>query len=274
MTTPILPLLIEPNDFHQWQQDNVGHENIRIIDLSSKDNFNQGHIQNALHLPYEALLLRQPPHPGKLPSKEQLINVFNYLGLSDDTHFVVCDDEGGGWAGRFIWTLDIIGHHKYTYINGGMLAWNKEGLPLEQVENSVTPSQIETLVLDTQPRAQLTDILARLTDDNFRIWDARSPDEHFGRRTTAAKNGRIPGAINCEWTSLMDPTQGYKIRVDAQQVLSQLGLDTHKAIVTHCQTHHRSGFTYLVGKILGFNIQAYDGSWSEWGNHPETPVES
>jgi len=44
-------------------------------------------------------------------------------------------------------------------------------------------------------------------------------------------------------------------------------------MITHCQSHHRSGFTYLVGKALGFNIRAYHGSWAEWGNHPTTPVE-
>ena len=56
--------------------------------------------------------------------------------------------------------------------------------------------------------------------------------------------------------------------------LAELGISTDKQIVTHCQTHHRSGFTYLLGKVLGFpNIKAYPGSWSEWGNLPDTPIE-
>ncbi|MBT3897162.1 MAG: sulfurtransferase, partial [Gammaproteobacteria bacterium] len=49
---------------------------------------------------------------------------------------------------------------------------------------------------------------------------------------------------------------------------------TDKKIITHCQTHHRSGLTYLIGKSLGYDIKAYPGSWSEWGNHPDTPVET
>jgi len=90
---------------------------------------------------------------------------------------------------------------------------------------------------------------------------------------TAAKNGHIPGAINAEWTSLMDRNNSLRIRKDAKEYLASLGLTSDKSIVTHCQSHHRSGFTYLVGKALGFNIRAYHGSWSEWGNHPNTPVE-
>ena len=82
-----------------------------------------------------------------------------------------------------------------------------------------------------------------------------------------------PGAINCEWTSMMDPANGLRIREDAQAQLKQMGLDQNTSIITHCQSHHRSGFTYILGKLLGFDIKAYDGSWSEWGNHPTTPVE-
>ena len=58
-----------------------------------------------------------------------------------------------------------------------------------------------------------------------------------------------------------------------KEELEELGITPNKKIITHCQTHHRSGLAYFVGKLLGLNIKAYDGSWSEWGNHPDTPVE-
>ena len=64
-----------------------------------------------------------------------------------------------------------------------------------------------------------------------------------------------------------------RIRTDAREYLASLGLTADKRIITHCQSHHRSGFTYLVGKAVGLNIRAYHGSWAEWGNHPTTPVE-
>ena len=71
----------------------------------------------------------------------------------------------------------------------------------------------------------------------------------------------------------MDRDNALRIRTDAREYLAALGLTADKRIVTHCQSHHRSGFTYLVGKALGFNIRGYHGSWAEWGNHPTTPVE-
>ena len=65
-----------------------------------------------------------------------------------------------------------------------------------------------------------------------------------------------------------------RIREDALERLAAIGIDPSKPTVTHCQSHHRSGFTYMLGRILGFvDIRAYDGSWWEWGNRPDTPVE-
>src|SRR5690606_7739948 len=126
------------------------------------------------------------------------------------------------------------------------------------------------VTIDPDALVEVIDILAQLNDPHFVIWDARSPEEYRGERSGAQKAGHIPGAINCEWTQLMDHQNGLRIRPDAEDYLAPKGLTRDKHIVTHCQSHHRSGFTYLVGKTLGFNIKGYHGSWAEWGNHPDT----
>ena len=64
-----------------------------------------------------------------------------------------------------------------------------------------------------------------------------------------------------------------RLRTDLEEVLAGLGLNGDKVIITHCQSHHRSGLSYMVGRLLGLNIRAYHGSWSEWGNRQDTPIE-
>lgn len=270
-----LPLVISANSFAEKLTSSALPEDICVVDLSEETNFIAGHIPGAIYLPYRMLVAGEAPAPGKLPNQERLTEIFQYLGLTPETHFIVCDDEGGGWAGRFIWTLDVIGHKHYSYIDGGMIAWKAMGLPIEtgQQENLRTRTDIIIKDIDRSPIIDLDEIVQELPNKTFIVWDARSPQEYDGSKVVAAKGGHIPGAINAQWTDLMDRENNFIIRQDAQAYLQHLGLDGTLPVITHCQTHHRSGFTYLVGKTLGFDIRAYDGSWSEWGNHPDTPVE-
>jgi len=259
--------LIEPEQFNSLQG------KILLIDLCSDQQYLQAHIPGAVHVSAGELLNGQPPAPGKLPDNERLNRMFSRIGLTPDTTVVVYDDEGGGWAGRMAWTLDVIGHDNWVYINGGLKAWQQANLPLESNPNQPEPSSV-SVSINTAPIVDAEDIMANLGNDNYVIWDARSRGEFEGTKVVSMRGGHIPGAIHCEWTSLMDPHRGLRLRGDSKEYLESLGLTPNKTIVTHCQTHHRSGFTYLVARILGYpDIRAYHGSWSEWGNRQDTPVE-
>lgn len=266
-----LPLLLEPDELLPRLND----DSILIIDCSSAKNFQQAHIPGSLHLPPASLQCGIKPASGKLPGLAALSTLFAGLGLRSDQHVVAVDDEGGGWAGRLIWTLDCIGHKHYSLLNGGAVAWAREGYPVTQTITPAGPGDDAVTAIDPAPIAQLQDILSLLGDEQLAIWDARSAGEYAGTKILAERGGHIPGAAHLEWTELMDQDRNLRLLPlpQIQAMLEQRGLTPDKHIVTHCQTHHRSGLTYFVAKLLGYpRIQGYDGSWSEWGNHADTPV--
>ncbi len=264
------PLLLEPEDL----QSRLADENLLIIDQSKLETYLNAHIPGAVHLDFKDLQLGQKPTPGALPSLEQLSVVFSNLGLTIDKHVVVYDDEGGGWAGRLIWVLDMIGHTRYSYLNGGIHAWLQAGLNTDRAQQSAIKSDYTVAELDHQFELTKDQILERIGQDDFAIWDARSEKEYTGEKVISIRGGHIPGAVNYEWTKGMDTDRGLRIKdlTEFDALLNSLGLTQEKEIATHCQTHHRSGFTYLVGKILGRNMKAYAGSWAEWGSDTATPI--
>ena len=104
----------------------------------------------------------------------------------------------------------------------------------------------------------------------------RSPAEFTGARKFADRAGHIPGAAHLEWTDMMDKQRNLRLLPDDQlrAMLAERGVTPDKEIITYCQTHHRSAYSYVVLKHLGYeNVRGYPGSWSDWGNNPALPVE-
>lgn len=270
--TDSLPLLLEPEQLEPL----LGRPDLLILDTSSAANYERHHVPGAIHIPPQSLQAGIKPAVGRLPEAAQLSELFSRVGLSPGKHVIAYDDEGGGWAGRLIWTLDVLGHRNYSYLNGGLPAWVNEGHPVETQVNTGTPTAF-TAQIDAAPVASLDQIVAGIGDPQRAIWDARSADEYAGRKVVAARGGHIPGAANLDWLELMDRSRNLRLLPleSIRARLQQLGITPDKQVVTHCQTHHRSGLTYLALKLLGYpRIQAYDGSWGEWGNRTDTPIET
>jgi thiosulfate/3-mercaptopyruvate sulfurtransferase len=272
MTEPLLPLLVEA-DVLQGHLDNP---RLLIVDLGKAEAYARGHVPGAVFLDYAHIVRMAKPVGGLLPDEAQLSVVLSNIGLTPETHVVAYDDEGGGKAARLLWTLEACGHEHYSLLNGGLHVWVNEGHPLDQEVRTPRPSEYEAQV---QPNREAVVgrqfILEHLNDPEVALLDARSPAEYNGEKCYAARGGHIPGAINIEWTEFMDQSHNLRIKAIAElrNMLEEKGFSPDKIVVAYCQTHHRSAHTWFVLKYLGYNARGYEGSWSDWGNQPDTPIE-
>lgn len=273
MTTP-LPLLIEADELVRQ----LDRQDLLVVDLCDAEVHEAGHIPGAVPLPFRSLLRQEPPITGLLPHAADLSRTLAAIGLRPDHHVVAYDNTGNGRASRLLWTLEVIGHPGgYSLLNGGLPAWQAEGLPLERGVAPITGEARYPVRLDQAPRsrADRSMILERLNDPGLRILDARSRQEFLGTDVRAARGGHIPGARHLEWTELLDADNHgrLKARDTLRQMLEQRDLRPEHTVITHCQSHHRSALSWFVLRLLGYtDVRGYDGSWSDWGNATDTPV--
>ncbi|SDM01016.1 thiosulfate/3-mercaptopyruvate sulfurtransferase [Modicisalibacter muralis] len=269
----LLPLIVEPEQLAE----HLDAAQLLIVDVPLKaDSYAEGHVPGAVFLDHRRLLRGAGDVPNDVPDEDALSVLFSSLGLTRDTHVVAYDDEGGGWAGRLLWTLELIGHTRYSYLNGGIHAWRDAGLAQSTENHPPQPSDYQAEILNPRAIIEREELIERLGERHLAVWDARSPQEYRGEKGQNKHLGHIPGAVNMQWTDAMDPQRGLRIRDYAELIteLEALGLTPDMEVITHCQSHHRSGFTWLVGKALGFErMRGYAGSWQEWGNRDDTPIE-
>lgn len=266
-------LLIEAEDLVP----HLGNEKLRIVDLSRASVYEQLHIPNALQLQPKMLVRQEENALGLLPDQAGLEALVRYLNISTDHHVVAYDDEGGAWAGRLLWNLHCIGFENTSLLNGGIHAWIAAGLPtssdpvnLQPVENLV-PVQLDH---EKEVRIDYKALRQQVEQGKVQLWDCRTEEEYTGLRLTARRGGHITGARHFEWSTALNRQNHLKLHPlqRTQQRLEQLGFDLKQPVVVYCQSHHRSGLAYILGRLLGWEIQAYDGAWSEWGNRLDSPI--
>ena len=272
MTQSTLPLILEPDELERQ----LGRHDLLIVDLSAQANHAMYHVPGAVHLEYRSIVTARPPAMGLLPDDRQLGEVLSSLGMTSDTHLVAYDDEGNGKACRLLWTLDVIGHRSFSLLNGGLAAWMNEGHRTEEGFNQPRHCDFP-IAPHTDAVADRDYILAHINDPEVVILDTRSPVEFSGMDKRASRGGHVPGAVNMDWILAIDRERNLRLKSvnELRELFEKLAVTSDKEVITHCQTHHRSSHTYIVLKALEYpKIKGYPGSWSEWGNDPELPIET
>lgn len=272
MSKTDLPFILEPEQLAPL----LGKKKLLIIDLSDLDTHRSYHVPGAIHLSYDLLCQELPSTVGNLPSNAPLSQTLNQIGLTARHHVIAYDNGDNSQACRLLWTLDLIGHSHYSLLNGGLSAWLDERHPTESGTTEIKPG---TQTFDYQsdaPSVDLLYLLQHLNDKTIQIVDARTAEEFSGQENRAQRGGHIPGAINLDHRQLISPEHSMRLKAEPElkSIFKELNIKPKQEIICHCHSHRRSALLYIALKSLGYsNLKAYPGSWAEWGNNLDTPIE-
>ena len=242
--------------------------NLILIDTRSFQEYSQGHIANAVNLDLFSFHWIDTSQNGISSFHEQFRKIFSQVGISEDKKVVFYDNVSGMLAARGVWLLEYFSHPNVSMLDGGITKWKDEEHDLDTVPVSYKPSNFSG---KPNPKilAGFEYVLTNL--NKVTILDVRSKKEFDGELVRAARGGHIPTSTNIDYTENIAKDGTLKNNEELSK-LYQLPKDAE--IVTYCQGAYRAANTYMALKKIGFTkVKVYLGSWGEWGNKLELPIE-
>jgi thiosulfate/3-mercaptopyruvate sulfurtransferase len=243
--------------------------------------YDTGHIPGAVKVDWFTTL--QHPLRRDFLSKGEFEKLCSELGIANDTTVVFYGDKSNWFACYAFWLFRYYGHEKLKIMDGGRTKWQQEGRPTSRETPSYPRSRYSASEPEAEIRAFRDNVFEQVAAKRPLV-DVRSAQEYSGEllhmpnypQEGATRGGHIPGAVSIPWSKATHPEDNtFKSAEELRQLYQEAGITPDKEIIAYCRIGERSSHTWFVlTYLLGYpKVKNYDGSWTEWGNLVNAPIE-
>jgi thiosulfate/3-mercaptopyruvate sulfurtransferase len=265
-----------------WLAEHLGDEGLVVAEVDeSPELYDEGHIPGAVKLHWRDDL--QDPVERDIVSREVFEQLLGERGIGNDTIVVLYGDKNNWFAAYAYWYLKIYGHNDIRILDGGRQKWIEEGRETTTDLPSPAAAQYSASERDESIRAFRDEVHGWIGEGDRALVDVRSPGEYAGEliappgyeQEGAQRAGHIPSAASIPWASAVADDGTFKSADELRDLYGGKGVTPDKQVTAYCRIGERSAHTWFVlRELLGYeNVRNYDGSWTEWGNLVDVPIE-